>query len=151
MAGGRPTAYRKEYVDIVFRLALLNIDEKRMAGVFNVTEKTFNAWKKRYPEFLQSLRDGRDNADSKVAKSLFERAMGYTCKETKVFCYQGEIVTVDVEKHYPPDPSSMIFYLKNKQRALWKDRRNEEDDDDREKLAEALRGVLKDMGENLPG
>ena len=45
--------------------------------------------------------------------------MGYSHPETKVFCQDGKITTYEVIKHYPPDFSSMCFWLKN--RAGWKD------------------------------
>jgi hypothetical protein len=43
-----------------------------------------------------------------------------------VFCYEGEIITHVHEKHYPPDPTAMIFWLKNRQPERWRDQPREE-------------------------
>ena len=37
---------------------------------------------------------------------------------------QGEIVTYMSEKHLPPDPTSMIIFLKNRRPDLWRDAKN---------------------------
>lgn len=58
--------------------------------------------------------------DSRVEKSLFERALGYSHKDTQFFCYQGEIVSQETVKHYPPDVSACVFWLCNRQPKRWK-------------------------------
>lgn len=121
--GGRPTAYRDEYAQLAYNYCLLGADDKRLAQFFDVSEQTINAWKKKQPKFLESLRAGKAVADAGVAASLYNRAIGYSHPEQKVFNNQGEIVTHDTIKHYAPDPTSMIFWLKNRQPELWTDKK----------------------------
>lgn len=73
---------------------------------------------------MQALKKGKDVADQMVERSLFERACGYTCDEEKVFCHTetGMITTEVVEKHYPPDPVSCIFWLKNRKPGEWREK-----------------------------
>ena len=40
----------------------------------------------------------------------------------EAFRLDGQIVKTDVIKEYPPDPTSMIFWLKNRQPEKWRDR-----------------------------
>lgn len=42
-------------------------------------------------------------------------------EEIKVL-QNGEVVRVQTVKHYPPDPTSMIFWLKNRQPQDWRDK-----------------------------
>lgn len=119
---GRPSEFKPEYIHQAFALALLGITDKEMAGVFQVSEVTLNAWKKAHPEFLKSLKDGRAGADAKVTHSLFHRALGYTHPAVKIFNDDGEPLEVPYEEHYPPDPVACIFWLKNRRPDLWRDR-----------------------------
>lgn len=125
---GRPTDFREEYIEQAYKLALLGLTDKEMADIFNTSEQTFNAWKHAHPEFLESLKKGKDLADAKVASRLFERAMGYEhdSEEIKVLSLGegagSEIVRVPIRKIYPPDPTSAIFWLKNRQPRIWRDK-----------------------------
>ena len=121
--GGRPSKYDPSYCKQAYKLCLLGATDKELADFFGVEEKTVNNWKEEYPEFLQSLREGKDEADANVAKKLYHRALGYVAPETKIVSYEGAITDkIDVEKHYPPDPTAAIFWLKNRNPARWRDR-----------------------------
>lgn len=67
---------------------------------------------------------GRDQADAKVAKSLFQRATGYDQPAEKIFMPAGadEPVRVPYVEHIPPDPQAAFWWLKNRQRKNWRDR-----------------------------
>jgi len=122
MAGGRPTKYKEEYNEQAYKLCLLGATDKSLADFFGVDEATVNRWKEDFPEFCKSLREGKEVADAKVAEKLYNRALGYKCKEDKIFLHEGEPVVVPTEKHYPPDATSAIFWLKNRQSGKWRDR-----------------------------
>lgn len=125
--GGRPTRYKSEYAEQARKLCLLGAIDKEIADFFGVSVATLNTWKTAHPEFLESLKAGKQIADANVAQSLYNRALGYTTKETKIASFEGRITdTLDVDKHYPPDPTSAIFWLKNRQPALWRDKPAEE-------------------------
>ena len=95
--------------------------DKELADFFDVCEKTINNWKKAFPEFLQSLKRGKMQADAEVAEKLYQRAKGYEHPETKVFCKNGKIVTYEATKHYPPDTGAAIIWLRNRQPKIWRD------------------------------
>lgn len=122
MSVGRPTKYKDEYCEQAQKLTLLGAIDTQLADFFNVNESTIYLWKKEHPEFSEALNAGKEESDNQVVKSLFQRALGYSHKEEKVFLHQGEIVTHKTIKHYPPDATSMIFWLKNRQKIDWRDR-----------------------------
>lgn len=121
---GRPTSYKEEYNVQAKKLCLLGATDESLANFFEVSESTINKWKDDYPEFSESLKEGKLVADANVANALYNRAIGYNCKETKVFNDSGVILTHDMEKHYPPDTAAAFIWLKN--RSTWKDKQEVE-------------------------
>jgi hypothetical protein len=126
MPAGRPTKYKPEYCELGFNYSLLGATDKEMAALFEVDEATINRWKIEYPEFCESLKRGKEEADAKVAKKLYHRALGYEHPEDKIFNDSGEPLIVPTIKHYPPDPTAAIFWLKNRQPQKWRDRKEHE-------------------------
>lgn len=118
--GGRPTDYRPEYAKQAYRLCLLGATDEQLGEAFDVSKVTINAWKKKHPKFLNSLKEGKMIADAEVAEKLFERAKGYEHPEDKIFCTDGAVTTVKTTKHYPPDTAAAFIWLKN--RAGWTDK-----------------------------
>ena len=96
-AGGRPTKYKPEYADEAVKLCILGATDAEMADFFGVTEQTFNNWKHQYPEFFESLKDGKIKADANVSRSLYQTAI------------EG-------------NTTAQIFWLKNRQPRQWRDK-----------------------------
>lgn len=120
---GRPSDYKKEHNELVYKLCLLGATDKQMADIIGISEETFNQWKKKYKEFSESLARGKDIADAEIAKSLYHRAKGYEHKETITATFQGKITDkMDVIKHYPPDTPAATLWLKNRQPDKWRDK-----------------------------
>lgn len=124
---------------------MLGATDADLAEFFEVSEQTINAWKKAHKGFLESLKAGKRLADADVAERLFQRAMGYSHPEEKVFNNQGEIVTHQTTKHYPPDPTSMIFWLKNRDPERWREKPADEG------ASEDLVAMLAKLAQGLPG
>jgi len=122
MPAGQPTKYKEEYCKQAEKICKLGATDEFLADYFDVCVATLNNWKSSHPEFLASIKKGKIEADLKVAESLYQRAIGYSHPEVKVFNNQGEIVTHDVVKHYAPDPTALIFWLKNRQPKEWRDK-----------------------------
>lgn len=125
----RPTSYKEDYVKLAYNYCIMGADDKKLAEFFEVTVTTVNNWKNQYPEFLESIKKGKDIYDTgTVEKSLLDRANGYTHEEVKLFQFydkeSGEVKIKEhtIAKHYPPDPTSMIFWLKNRNPARWRDK-----------------------------
>lgn len=119
---GRPTKYKPEYVELAYNYCLLGATDARLAEFFNVDESTINNWKIDFPEFLESLTRGKYEADARVANSLFMKATGYEHQSVKIFNDNGTPMIVDYVERYAPDTTAAIFWLKNRQPAMWRDK-----------------------------
>lgn len=126
MAGGRPTKYELTDKRLVYWMARNGLTEVEIAKELGISKATLNNWKKKYPEFLDSIKKGRLEPDDIVEASLFQKATGYSCKDTKIFCNDGEIIEREYEKFYPPDTTACIFWLKNRRPEKWRDRHQQE-------------------------
>jgi hypothetical protein len=127
MAGGRPSKYKAEYAEQAYKLCLLGATDKDMADFFEVDEATINRWKDAHNEFRESLKKGKMMADATVAQKLYHRAIGYEHNEIITASFQGQITdTMEVVKHYAPDPTAAIFWLKNRQPKQWRDKQEVE-------------------------
>ena len=156
MAGGRPTKYKEEYTELAYNYCLLGATDSDLASFFDVEESTINNWKINHPQFLESLKRGKQQADAQVAKSLFHRATGYSHPETKIATTDGQITdSKEFEKHYAPDPTAAIFWLKNRQPDMWRDKQQTEHSgvvhnvthsaEDYKKAQEALKSDFNDL------
>ncbi|MDP2432588.1 MAG: hypothetical protein Q8O33_11205 [Pseudomonadota bacterium] len=116
---GRPTQYRAIFAAQAEAFCLLGADDAKLAEMFEVTAKTINTWKQRHPDFLQSLKNGKDIADAKVAAALYKSAIGaHFTEEDRVV---GDQV-VTLKKQLAPEVLAQIFWLKNRQPKHWRDR-----------------------------
>jgi len=125
---GRPTKYRPEFSHIAYRHALLGASDKKIGLLLGVPDTTIHRWEAAHKEFRCALARGREEADNAVAKSLFGRAIGHKHKAVKIFydSKTGEIVEAPYIERYPPDTAAIIFWLKNRQPELWKDKTAQE-------------------------
>ena len=125
--GGRPSKL-DEFTEFDFRqveiLASYGLTDSQMAAAFSVSEVTWNAWKKKNEKFLKSLKKGKEAADEMVLRSLYHRACGFSHPEDKIFNDNGKPLIVSTIKRYPPAPTSMIFWLKNRQPEKWRDKQD---------------------------
>lgn len=132
---GRPSDYKEEYNEQARKLCLLGAKDTDLADFFGVCEKTINNWKSQHPEFLQSIKDGKENADVAVVQSLYKTAL------------EG-------------NTTAQIFWLKNRQPSKWRDKTTSElvgkDDGPiqteevtaSEKLKGLLEGIAERSGKN---
>jgi transposase-like protein len=125
--GGRPSEYLPEFADQAYKLCLLGATDAEIADILGFTEQTINEWKKSHQDFFLALKKGKSQADANVADRLYQRAMGFEHdeEEIKTVTIAGggsEIVRVPTRKIYAPDPTSAIFWLKNRQPKKWRDK-----------------------------
>lgn len=140
---GRPSSFKEEYTVQVRKLALLGLIDREMAGFFEVSEQTFNAWKAEFPEFLEAIRAGKMKADAEVAAKLFERACGAEWTEEVAFKVKTteyadgrkvketeEVKVVSVRRAAPPDTQALGLWLHNRRTDLWRPKPTPADGDE---------------------
>lgn len=121
---GRPSDYREAYSEGAKKLARLGATDQEIADFYEVDVRTIYRWKNAHPEFCQALKVGKDEADDRVERSLFQRAVGYEQDEVKIFMPAGkdEPVYAPFRAKIAPDTTAAIFWLKNRRPADWRDK-----------------------------
>lgn len=149
--------FRPEFIEQARKLAELGHTDAEMADFFEVSLRGFHRWKAMYPDFSVALRAGKVDADERVTRSLFQRAVGYTVPETVINLVKSkdkrgttrvkEHLT-EILKHYPPDTTACIFWLKNRRPEEWREKFEHDHGltTSREKLQELLRAVEERIG-----
>lgn len=129
MPAGRPTDYKPEYAEQAEKLCRLHgATDKDLAEFFEVGVRTIARWMTKHPEFRQACKNGKEPADDRVERSLYIRATGYSYDAVKIFMPAGatEPVYAPYVEHVPPDTTAMIFWLKNRRPAEWRDKVHQE-------------------------
>lgn len=117
-----PTKYRPGMAAKAEELCKRGATNIDLGKAFKVNPTTITTWMNTHPEFRTAVRTGKDHFDcEEVEMALYKRAIGYTHPETKVFCSNGEIITEEVVKHYPPDTTAATFWVKNRQPDRWRE------------------------------
>ena len=115
-------SFRPEFVKMVRHLCKLGATDADLADAFGVSIPTVDTWKAKHPDFLGSLKAGKAEADDRVERSLYSRAVGYSFNSEKIYCNKdGEVTRVPIVEHVPPDVTAQIFWLKNRDPAHWRD------------------------------
>lgn len=128
MSGGRPTAYEEEFAGQAEKLCALGATDDDLAEFFDVSTRTIYRWKIEHEKFCQALKVGKDVADERVVRSLYNRAVGYTFDSEKIMAVsQGkdlgsEVQRIPCKEHVAPDVTAAIFWLKNRRGAEWRDK-----------------------------
>lgn len=98
------------------------IDEQ-IAKNMGVAYSTFKEWKKKYSDFSDALKQGKEVVDRQVENALFKNAVGFMYEEEAV-TNAGEVVTV--KKYSKPNITAQIFWLKNRKMKEWRDKQEVE-------------------------
>lgn len=122
-----PLKYNQAYHDDwAWSLAIKGATDAEIAEAFGISVRTLHRWKRDHESFLQALMTGKDQADAKVERKLYERAVGYRYTEKE------SILEVDadgnrkplkvrtVEKECPPDVLAQMYWLNNRKTDLYK-------------------------------
>ncbi len=125
---GRPSLYNPEiHPKKAGDLALMGKTGPEIAKALGVDEDTLIRWRKEYPEFAGAIKECKDQADSKVVASLYQRACGYEYTEKRVTENpDGSQITQNTVKQVAPDVTAQIFWLKNRQSKDWRDKHDVE-------------------------
>lgn len=100
------------------------LTDEQIAQNIGISRSTLNEWKKRFPDIKDTIKRGKEVVDRQVENALFKSAVGYEYTEiTKELTDSGMKVTKRVTKQVAPNPTSAIFWLKNRKPDEWRDKK----------------------------
>lgn len=126
--GGRPPKYTEwiteEGLAQITKWAEMGLIGKQISHNMGISHATLCEWQNKFPELLEAIKTGRRVKDFEVENSLLQRATGYQYEEEVYERNQeGELICVKkVLKSQAPDVAAQIFWLKNRQPELWRDK-----------------------------
>lgn len=107
------------------------LTDEQIAHNIGITTTTLYDWKNKYPQFAEAVKRGKEVVDIMVENALLKSALGYSYDEVvkeRIFDYETETSkVVEVKrttKELAPNPTSLIFWLKNRQPEKWRDKKN---------------------------
>lgn len=119
---GPKSGFNEKLADTFARLSAAGKTLEEIADVLGVSSRTLNRWMGEHQELRLAVKESRQIADELVEASLYSRALGYSHPEEKAFCFEGCVVTHESVKHYPPDTTAAMFWLRNRQPERWKEK-----------------------------
>lgn len=115
----------KEGLTLIEGWAKTGLSDEQIAANIGITTTTFYDWKKKYADFSEALKKGKEVSDFEVENALFKSAIGYEYEERKeVQEVVDGVMRKKVEitrKQVPPNATSAIFWLKNRKPVEWRD------------------------------
>ena len=96
-----------------------------LADFFGVSIASVDLWAACHADFADALRVGRELADDRVERALYERCVGYTFDSEKVQYaaggpdVPGEWVRTPIREHAPPDTGAAFKWLERRRSAEW--------------------------------
>jgi hypothetical protein len=121
--GGQPSKYKPEMNVTVQVMTAKGFIDKEITEAFGISRQTLKNWKKKYPAFLASLKEGKAIADGNVVRALYQRATGYSHPDVNISHHRGKAIITPTIKHYPPDVVACIYWTKNRMPEEWNDRK----------------------------
>lgn len=85
--------------------------DKQIYKNMGISRTIFYKWKSENSEFADLLKRGKEIADREVENALFKSATGFIGPD---------------DKYYPPNTTAQIFWLKNRKKDDWKDKREQD-------------------------
>lgn len=133
---GRPSKFDEAMLGTVTRLARLGATDPEIAEALEVGTATVTRWMKSHKAFRLAYKEGKVEADMKVADSLFARTQFHQYQKTIPFKvkrveYENgkrvreieEVVEKEVTEVLPPDTTAIIYWLNNRRKMEWRTRR----------------------------
>jgi hypothetical protein len=120
--GAKLRKYRREFASQARKLCELGATDRELAEFFEVTTVTIWRWRCVHKEFCNALVVGKEKADARVERSLYQRAVGYSYDAVKINQYEGTAVITPYVEHVPPDVGAAKLWLTNRQPEAWREK-----------------------------
>lgn len=110
--GGRPSAFKPEFIERAAKLYRDGAIDEEVARSFGVALSTLYKWKAEIPEFSEAVKAAREVVTDKVEAALFKRATGCTVPAIHFTSFEGNVTQTPYLEFYPPDTGAALGWLK---------------------------------------
>jgi hypothetical protein len=110
---GRPTKYDQSLLDLAYRCGKAGLIDEQIAIMLGVAPSTYYAWLQEHPEFSEALKGGAGDKKARLRNTMFQKAIGFTVPEEKVFLHEGKPIRVPTFRHVQPSDTMLIFLACN--------------------------------------
>jgi transposase-like protein len=150
--GGRKPKYQTAWARIARKACERGMTDQEVADLLGVNPSTLYRWRAQYREFSRAFRLGKELANNRVERALYERAIGYDFEcEKQIMTRRGRQM-LRWREHLPADVGAAMAYLKNRRPDRWRDTHRIEHTGspyDRIESAAELRAVLQEQARRL--
>lgn len=118
----------KYHDDWAWSLAIRGATDKEIAESFGIATRTFMRWKQAHASLREAVMNGKEIADSKVEKSLYQKALGYTIQDTEKTIDMDRdgnpkpVRIKTITKTVQPDTMAIMYWLNNRRKGSWSQR-----------------------------
>lgn len=144
----------KEKLILVEGWARDGLTDEQIAENLGISTSTFYEYKSKHSEFSETLKKGKEIVDYEVENALLKKALGYEYEEKtyekvydKNLDMYVEKLTKKVKKQASPDTTALIFWLKNRKPNQWRDKREEDTNNEEITKVEQLLSKIKEEAE----
>ena len=110
-----------EGLDLIRGWRAQGLSIKQVCGRMGIDLRTLRSWRKKYPDFDDVLKIGKEVTIARVEHSLYQRALGYDYEEEVWELIEGELrLTKKFKKHMPPDVKAILHFLYNRDPQHWR-------------------------------
>lgn len=125
------------------------LTDKQIANNIGIVESTLYEWKKKYTEFSEALKKGKEVVDIEVENALLKRALGYKYEEVTKELRDGELVeTKRITKEVLPETLAQIYWLKNRKPDKWREKVVDTENEEQINNAKDILFKIREMANN---
>ncbi len=117
----RPSTFKTDYIRQAQELYAHGLTDRELAEAFGVSRSTIFRWRAAYPEFAEATKLGKDVADDRVERALYERAIGYEEEAVRVYhpADAEAPVIVRYKREVRPDVAAALQWMRARRPKTW--------------------------------
>jgi transposase-like protein len=108
-----------EHCELARRLALIGLDDQRIATALGISESTLTVWKRKFPEFKAAIHAGKDVADAPVIASLYELAQRRIVRRTRPMVVDKSVEIVEYDEVVEADVKAAQYLMACRHPEKW--------------------------------